>query len=144
MTKEQAIKNFKSEQLLQLAFALGIILLSFILSPPNAGSTCVSLGGVNINIPCTSKLISGCDCPGCGLTRSFTALAHGRFKDSIAYHRLGIPLFVLIAMQIPFRIYLLQKGPEGYTLWVRKFLSYSAAFFGISLIFNWILSLFGI
>lgn len=33
-------------------------------------------------------------CPGCGLTRAFTCLAHGRFGEAWALHPFAFPLFV--------------------------------------------------
>ena len=39
---------------------------------------------------CGVKHFLGIDCPGCGMTRSFGALAHLNFRDSIDFHPLGI------------------------------------------------------
>jgi hypothetical protein len=49
---------------------------------------------------CWSKLLLGRPCPGCGLTRSFLALAGGDLPGAAAFNPLGPPLFlgfVLIA-----------------------------------------------
>lgn len=39
---------------------------------------------------CAVKGFLGCDCPGCGLIRSFAALTHGKIRQSIDFHPLGI------------------------------------------------------
>jgi hypothetical protein len=45
--------------------------------------------------PCPCVLLFNRPCPGCGLTTSFTALVHGRFRDAFQAHWLG-PLLYLI------------------------------------------------
>ena len=67
---------------------------------------------------CLSRSIAHIDCPGCGITRSFVATAHGDLALAFALHRLGPPLFLLILLQIPLRAYALIRriarpiGPE--------------------------------
>jgi len=39
---------------------------------------------------CAVRGFLGCDCPGCGMTRSLWAVAHGRVRESIDFHPLGI------------------------------------------------------
>jgi hypothetical protein len=50
--------------------------------------------GVGVPI-CPSKLATGVPCPGCGLTRSVTCLAHGDLWSSWSYHPFGIAVFAL-------------------------------------------------
>ena len=51
------------------------------------------------------------DCPGCGLKRSFIALAHGRIRESIDLHTLD-PV-VGGAVTLAFAARQLQMGPPG-------------------------------
>lgn len=44
--------------------------------------------------PCPSVLLYGRPCPGCGLTTSFTHLAHGNFAMAFQTHPLGPLLFL--------------------------------------------------
>ena len=39
---------------------------------------------------CAVNSFLGCDCPGCGLVRSFAALVRGRIRDSVDLHPLGV------------------------------------------------------
>lgn len=44
-----------------------------------------------LNLPiCAVKSFLHVDCPGCGLTHSFAYLIHGKIRQSIDYHPLGI------------------------------------------------------
>lgn len=62
-----------------------------------------SLRGQGINaLPsrslCWSVRLLGQECPGCGLTRSFLALASGQWADAFALNPSGPPLFAYLAM----------------------------------------------
>ncbi len=62
--------------------------------------------GFAIQLPetCMSRRIFGISCPGCGLTRSFVAMAHGQIDMAIGANATGPMLFVLCWLQIPYRI----------------------------------------
>lgn len=45
---------------------------------------------------CSSKLL-GFSCPGCGLVRSVTAFAQGRFAEAVGLHLFGPPAFAVLA-----------------------------------------------
>ncbi len=51
-----------------------------------------------------SRRIFGLPCPGCGLTRSFVAIAHGEFALASQMNPMGPVFFVLCLLQVPYRI----------------------------------------
>jgi hypothetical protein len=51
---------------------------------------------------CTFRRATGLPCPSCGLSRSWSALLHGRFRESVAFHPLG-PIKVLAAVALMLR-----------------------------------------
>jgi len=53
---------------------------------------------------CTARSLLGIDCLLCGMTRSQVYLAHGRWSDAFAVHRLGWLAALLIVSQIPYRL----------------------------------------
>jgi Protein of unknown function (DUF2752) len=62
---------------------------------------------------CFSRTWLGIECPGCGLTRSFIALAHGDLSASLAYHRVGWVLALAVLLQFPYRMLALRELRTG-------------------------------
>jgi len=74
------------------AFAAGaIFILSAIFSMDESGALMVK--GSAVGWSCPFKLIFSYPCPFCGLSRSFVAMGHGDFSDSLQYHPLGWLMF---------------------------------------------------
>ena len=59
---------------------------------------------------CLARSWLGISCFGCGLTRSWIAMAHGQLLESWNYHPVGGLLFVAAACQIPYRSWKLWAG----------------------------------
>ena len=136
-------KAFFNEQWYQLLFAAIIVLLSCILSPGKSKEDDrVTIFGFKTPVVCIHRLVFNRPCAGCGLTRSFVSFAHGDVKAAYSYHRLGIPLFILVLLQIPIRLYLLRKGVEGYTPFVKKLICYPAVMVIVALLINWFVFLY--
>ena len=47
---------------------------------------------------CLFYNLTGLPCPGCGLTRSFVCLGHGRFWEALHWHPLGPAIFFVFAL----------------------------------------------
>jgi hypothetical protein len=83
-----------------LILALLVLGLAAILEPhPDV----VKLFGWDVPSMCMFRNLTGHSCPGCGLTRSFSFLAHGDLRDGFHLNPLGPILFTLFAAQIPYR-----------------------------------------
>jgi hypothetical protein len=52
---------------------------------------------------CSMKTLTGFDCPGCGLTRSFVSLAHGNVFKAFSFNFAGPWLFGLMFFQLIYR-----------------------------------------
>ncbi len=66
---------------------------------------------------CMFKVLTGIDCPGCGMTRAFFALLRGDLMGSLAYNPALIPfLLTVTALFIQLKI----KHPKGglYIIWL--------------------------
>lgn len=70
-------------------------------------------------VGCPTKRLLGLPCPGCGLTRAFLLLLHGRVSDAVVMNPnilLAAPLLVLFPLAIVFRRDWLEKGER----WVER------------------------
>ena len=45
-------------------------------------------------VVCTFRAVTGLPCPSCGMTRSWSAMGHGRLREATGYHLLGPATFV--------------------------------------------------
>ena len=138
-TYKEREKKFIEEQRIQFIIAVSIILLSLILKPGTSEDDRATIFGFKTPILCLHRLIYNEPCAGCGLTRSFVSTAHGDLESAYSYHKLGIPLFILVVFQIPIRVYLLKTGIKGYTSLVKKLITVPAILAGIALIVHWLI-----
>jgi hypothetical protein len=69
--------------------------------------------GIRLPNLCTLKRATGYDCPGCGLTRCFVAMGHGQWRQAWGYHPVGTVIFVVLALQIPYRTFQLARLARG-------------------------------
>jgi hypothetical protein len=53
---------------------------------------------------CMWKSTVGINCPGCGLTRAFVAIAHGQWTAAWKFNGASPFIFALVVYQVPFRI----------------------------------------
>ena len=73
----------------------------------------LSLFGWQLPPLCVFKAFTGHDCPGCGLTRSFTYMGHLDPLTAFRMHVLGPVLWGAVAAQIPWRIVKLLCGSSA-------------------------------
>lgn len=78
------------------------------------GGEKVALPGMASPLPelCHLKRVFHVPCPGCGLTRSFISMGHFNLLAAASYNVMGIPLFLLTLLQIPYRAYWLMRPNE--------------------------------
>ena len=100
-------RSQRNTDLVLLLGALAIVVASAILTPTDS---VVMLFGWEVPPLCTWKRITGMDCPGCGLTRSFTYMGHGELLSAYGRHRLGPLLYAGVALQVPWRLFKLVRG----------------------------------
>ncbi len=88
-----------------LALAGGVVALSILLAPAEGS---LQLLGWTVPPLCLWKSLTGLDCLGCGLTRSFVWMGHGDLQAAFDLHALGPPLYLAVVLQVPLR---------GWRLW---------------------------
>ena len=102
----------------------------------------VSLLGVPVPETCTFKTVIGYGCPGCGLTRSFISLSHGQLTEAFYFNAVGLPLYLLVIAQIPYRLVQVHRIRQGQsTLQLSQIGKWFAYLLGVLLVVQWILRL---
>lgn len=96
-----------------LGLCVTVLLLSSLMSVREGRQVLVPLLGQPLPELCHMKRYTGIDCPGCGLTRSFISLAHGRVMDAWRYNPGAFILFPLMLFQIPFRSLQIRRLRQG-------------------------------
>jgi len=86
-----------------LGLSSGVLLAAALLSVRGQTQVVLPLLGVPLPELCMLRRTLGLDCPGCGMTRSFIALAHGDVWSAWSYNPAGLLLFAILAFQLPFR-----------------------------------------
>jgi len=116
----------------------GILLLS----PVHPGGPGLHIFHLELPPACTFRALFDLPCPGCGLTRSLVAAAHGDLADSWTFHRLGALTLLYILLQAGYRLGMLTTPSRTVRLFGdggrlnRGIIALAALFGG-----NWLLNL---
>ena len=54
---------------------------------------------------CSFHRMTGWDCPGCGMTRCFIHMAHGRLREAWSCHPVGTILFAGLVALVPWHLF---------------------------------------
>jgi uncharacterized protein DUF2752 len=87
-----------------LSLSVIVLLLAFIFSIRGQTQVVVPLARLPLPELCMMRRMTGLDCPGCGMTRCFIALAHGDVASAWSYNPAGLWLFAIVVFQVPFRL----------------------------------------
>jgi hypothetical protein len=114
-TSQQSTSRYRYHLSIFVVSALILAAAAFLNIPESGGVEAPFFG----TLPgiCTWKRFFGLDCPGCGLTRCFVALAHGHIRQAWHFNPAGLLLFALLLYQLPFRavqIWRISKGRCDY------------------------------
>jgi hypothetical protein len=93
-----------------LVLCAAVVVASALLNPEPRGLAPPALPWLTLPSICLTHTLLHMNCPGCGLTRSFVAMAHGHLRAAYAQHRVGPVIFLLVLLQIPLRAYAVFTG----------------------------------
>ena len=115
---------------------------AFIIRPADFATNHLKLGGISLPQTCVFRNLTGLPCPGCGLSRSIVAAAHGDVGMSLMHHRLGLLTLFYVILQFMYCLGLIvvpkrwnRVFPSG------KFLNRGLVVLGALFLLNWILTL---
>jgi len=119
-----------------------ILSAALLLSPVKTGDHHLSILSVPIPDTCAFKNLTGIPCPGCGLTRSIVAAAHGEIRESILHHRLGLLTLFYIFLQFVYRAGMILAPASAAGLFGEaKHLDRGVVILGALYMLNWLLTL---
>lgn len=123
-----------------LAVATFVVVMAFALDVLPGGTRVAFRGLHQWPLPetCPARALSGRDCPGCGLTRSFVLLAHGRFRESVHMHHVGWLMAFAVLVQFPYRLLSLRR--PGRVLVPRVVLLLFGWGVWLALVVNWLVT----
>ncbi len=111
------------EHVILLLLSVAVMFGAMVLRPGAGGGLELPIPAIDVNAPlppvCWAQRVTGLPCPGCGLTRSFTAMAHARVWEAFGYNAVGPFLFVVVLFQIPYRIVEISGIGAESSVWIR-------------------------
>ena len=118
-----------SHHLVLLILSVVVVGMSLLLGVQ--GERRVVIPYVNVSLPalCTWQRLMDRPCPGCGLTRCFISMAHGDVAGAWHFHPLGVFLFGLLLVQVPYRgvqLWRLTRGRDQFRLGTMTWLVWGA------------------
>ncbi|MCH8922154.1 MAG: DUF2752 domain-containing protein [Planctomycetes bacterium] len=122
-----------------LGIALAVLAASFLLQLPGDTKVELPLGNVQLPSICVWRNSTGVDCPGCGLTRSFICLAHGRPASAWKYNPAGLLLFTMLVGQLPYRGAQLWRLSHGRQEWSNRLLNSIVWIMAIAVLGQWLI-----
>lgn len=111
--EENALRPSATHHLVILGFCTAAILGAFLLGINKTDH--LATPWLNIPLPsvCQFRNLTGLDCPGCGLSRAFVSIAHGRFAEAWSYNGASLLVFAFVLVQIPYRTFQVWRIRSG-------------------------------
>lgn len=101
----------KKKQIKNTIFTVASLILVAVLN-----QICFIIWGKGI--PCVFRLITGYQCPGCGMTHAIKEIVFGNFKGAMKYNFLCLNVLPLTVIYLAFRLVrAIRTGYEGFKIW---------------------------
>jgi uncharacterized membrane protein SirB2 len=101
---ESQTRSHVALHLIFLIVATGVFVMSFLMRYENETRVFLPWGQAAIPSVCSSKVLFGIDCPGCGLTRAFIAISHAHFTEAWNFNPASYAVYLFVAAQIPWHL----------------------------------------
>ncbi len=125
-----------------LLFCLVILGGAVVFTPSTPEAPSLQFGRITLPNICIFRATTGLPCPGCGLTRSIVAAAHGKLAASFSHHRLGLLVLIYVFLQFVFNLsYISIAKWRGSLYRYIKLLHKGMILLAVLFLLNWILTL---
>jgi len=104
----------------------------------------VVIRGLHLQLPesCAYLRFVGTECPGCGLTRCFICLLDCRWSEAWAYNPGGYLVFLVVVIQLPYRVVQMIRKLRGKLELSHRALSTAIVLLTVAALFGqWLLRL---
>jgi len=138
-------KSELTPYLIILIFCSIILGGAAILNPSTPEAPSLQVGKITLPNTCVFRATTGLPCPGCGLTRSIVAAAHGRLAASFFHHRLGLLTLIYVFLQFVSNLFYISipKWREPLSRYI-KLLHKGIILLAVLFFLNWVLTLISI
>ncbi|HPD46344.1 MAG TPA: DUF2752 domain-containing protein [Anaerohalosphaeraceae bacterium] len=123
-----------------LFLCLGLVLVALVLTVDEVG---VYFFGIEWPLHFVMERLFGVKCAFCGMTRSFSAMAHGKAAEAFSYNPLGPAVFLFVVLQIPYRIWVLAISPRPVGRVIGRVHAATAAALLTAILVNWLIYIGG-
>ena len=127
-----------------LVLSLVVVVVSLLLESTSDGHMEIPLLGITMPGTCLWRLGTGFECPGCGLTRCFIAMAHADWAGALHFHPAGTALFVIVIAQLPYRGIQLRRLARGQSELRHPVLAVTAGLLLAGFLVQWLLKTSGL
>mgnify|MGYP003877207883 CR=1 FL=1 len=108
--KRHFYKKETKEHIWILVFCVSIIALTLLFSVNEENKVCFFAYNLyQLPETCFFKVVIGVKCPFCYMTRSFISISHLDFERAWNFNKLGVFIYALIILQIPYRIIIILR-----------------------------------
>ena len=102
-------------RILVLSAASFAILMSFVLNIGPNGKVYFPYVQQPLPETCSSRILFGMDCPGCGMSRAFISISDEELEKALQFNSASLIVYLFIAAQIPWHTYQIYRTfqPRG-------------------------------
>jgi len=124
----------KTLHLLVAIIAMALVVVPFFFSIDDIG---MKFFGLKWPLHCALHSLTGQKCALCGMTRSFSSMAHLDFARAFQYHRIGPLLYCFFILTALYHTIAYIRFPRSFPRWVCKLNLYSIVIIFAATIINW-------
>lgn len=101
--KQRAGLDLRSHVIFLVTAAL-VLWLTMFLDLNRKGQVVLPVLELALPSACSFQRLTGYDCAGCGLTRSFLCISRGQLRQACSFNPAGPLIFALVVAQLPYRM----------------------------------------